>query len=211
MMQVVLASFASVLWIVAFGFGVRSGSLYPALSSLALVIVLLSVMGVSEVRQMLKAPPRAALQIALGLLIGGLTLAFTHALFPIVTKMYPPAAGEVVRLYSVAAVTPRALVAVVLVIIAEEVLWRGTLPRALERSMPGVPPVIAYALATVLYTAAQLGVGSGLLGLAALMLGALWSFQALATRSLWMSLVSHAVWTLGVLGFWPLVSPTSAP
>jgi membrane protease YdiL (CAAX protease family) len=206
----VLAVCASVAWVVAFTVGVRHGALYPALGTLAFVVVVVGVAGMPEVRAMF-APPggswaRAALHLAGGLAIGALTLVLTHVLFPLVVRFYAPTGVEVARLYDVAAVTPTALAAVCIVIVAEEVLWRGVVPRALERTIPGVHAAAAAALATVLYASAQLGVGSALLGVCALSLGGLWSAQAALTRSLWMPIASHAVWTLGVLGFWPIVA-----
>jgi membrane protease YdiL (CAAX protease family) len=219
---VVWACVASVLWCAAQGIGLRMTTIYPSLGVVALAIVFFTLTRVDEVRAMLRVRrPGAPVEIVVGLAVGVITLVLTHAGFVVLSVWHPSVVAEVERLYAVAAVTPISLGGVCLVIVAEELLWRGALPALIQRHMP--PPaartaarrrdvaaagiaigVAPFVLATLLYTAAQLGIGSGWLALAALMLGGLWAAAAHFTRSLLMPIASHAVWTLGVLGFWPL-------
>lgn len=191
---------ASIAWLAAFALGARANALYPTLGALAALVVVATLLSSAHVRQALV--PRAR-DVALGIALGALSLVATHVLFPVFARVWPPIGDEVAHLYAVAHVTPAVLVPVALIVLAEELLWRGALPRALARDLS---PATAALLSTASYTAAQLGAGSWLLALAALGLGALWMACALWTRSLVASVLAHAVWTLGVLGFWPLAA-----
>jgi uncharacterized protein len=197
-LPVLAGTLASVAWLLAFSLGARAGHLYGVLGTLAALLVVWTLARSAELRAALR--PKATHVVA-GLALGVITLVLTHAAFPLVARLVPGVMDEVARLYGVAQITPAALAGVALIIVAEEVLWRGALPRALEAH---VSRHAAALLATASYTAAQLGAGSWLLGLAALGLGALWMLCARLSGALVMPLLCHAVWTLGVLGFWPL-------
>lgn len=189
---------ASVAWLLAFLAGARSGHLYGTLGLMAASLVVAALVFSDEARRALV--PRAR-DVALGLALGAASLVATHVAFPFVARLLPSLAAHVKSLYALAAVTPLVLVPVALIVVAEELVWREALPRALGAHMG---PAASLTLATLLYAAAQLGAGSAWLALAALGLGALWSACAWWTRALAAPIVCHATWTLGVLGFWPL-------
>ncbi len=89
------------------------------------------------------------------------------------------------------------------VVVAEEVLWRGAFIGAGSRL---VPRRVAAILSVVTYAAVQLGTGSWVVVLAALVCGAFWSTERLVTGSLVASLVSHAIWTFAIIHFYPVTA-----
>ena len=100
-----------------------------------------------------------------------------------------------------AAVSPATLLACVIVIVAEEVIWRGAMLQA-TRARFGVGAVV---VAAVPYALAQLGAASLWLGVAAFGLGVVWGALAFWRGNLVAPLIAHLLWTPAVLGLWPLV------
>jgi membrane protease YdiL (CAAX protease family) len=136
-----------------------------------------------------------------GLGAGGVTLAATYLLYPPLSALWPPLGDEVRALYGTFRVAPWQIAPVMVVVVMEEMLWRGALQTALRRE---VARPVAVALAAALYAAAQLGSGSAVLALAAFGLGLVWGALAAWTRSLVPAMVAHACWTPMVLGLVPL-------
>src|SRR5688500_11110309 len=97
--------------------------------------------------------------------------------------IYPGLDGQVQGLYHGARSTTleKALCWVVAIITAEEVMFRGAFPRALRRWLP---ERTGYVVSLVFYVVAQLGTGSWIVGLLALVCGTLWTLQRYFTRSL---------------------------
>lgn len=93
-------------------------------------------------------------------------------------------------------------VSLILVIIpAEELFWRGYVQRNLEKSSLRYPVV----LAAVLYMSAHLYAGALLLLVAALMAGMVWGYLYKRTGTMTVPLLSHLVFDLLLLVFFPLL------
>jgi membrane protease YdiL (CAAX protease family) len=194
----------SVVWWCAFVAGRIGGHLYAALGVVAVVVVVVVLRDRALRARLLVAATRdVAFDVVVGAVVGVVSIAATHAVFPFVARAVPSLGPEVARLYALAGVTPSTLVATVLVVVAEEILWRGAVIAALRAR--GVSLLVAASSSTALYAAAQSGSGSPWLVVAALGLGALWQGLALwRSGRIGASLVAHALWTLVILGAWPL-------
>jgi len=147
--------------------------------------------------------------VALGLGVGLVTLAATHAVAPSVLKAVPAWAEDFRELFSyeVAGSGHWLVVDVALtclIIIGEELIWRGL---ALKSLRAHVPDMAAVLLAAVLYAVSQLGFGRTLPAVAALVLGIVWGTLRVMTWQrgrLLAPLLAHATWTIGVLYVWPI-------
>jgi membrane protease YdiL (CAAX protease family) len=196
---VVMCVLASILWLLAFAMGARVLMLMPVIGVGGALVVILVLVFIEPVRARLK--PTHAREFLWGIAVGGVSLGATYALYPVAKHFLPFIGDDVAFLYRLVPVTRGTIPVVVLVIIAEELLWRGALLDALRADHPAVSAVI---LASTSYAAAQLGLGVPLLAGAALLLGLLWAAEAVLTRSLIAPLISHAMWTLTVFGILPL-------
>jgi membrane protease YdiL (CAAX protease family) len=141
--------------------------------------------------------------VLLGLGVGAVMTLLTYPVFSFAVGIMPSLAEQVAGLYSFATTTSlgKALFWVCTLVIAEEVLFRSVLPRVLqlwtaERS--------AFALATLVYAFAQLGSGSFIIFLLALVCGAIWAALRLYTGSITPGLLAHAIWTPTVIVLFPV-------
>jgi len=139
--------------------------------------------------------------IGSGLLLGGLT----HLAAALLFRWFPPIEASVRALYVQASVDNRAdlllLGLVGVVVIAEELIWRGAVYRRLAQRYPGWR---AIALASLGYTCSTLGLLNPMLALAALMMGLAWTLLAARSGRLVAPLLSHLTWDLIVLVLYPL-------
>jgi len=85
--------------------------------------------------------------------------------------------------------------------VAEEIYFRGALYAAIGRRYPVL-------LTTAVYTIATAGSGIPLLVLAAASLGLLTGLQRRVTGGILASIITHLIWSLGMLLLLPLVLPT---
>jgi membrane protease YdiL (CAAX protease family) len=193
-------------WAVVFVLAVEQDRLYPMLGTAAAVAVVASLALSSSVRASLRPTIR---DVVVGSAIGVVLVVGTHLGYAVLAPHLPGLGADVARLYGVAAVTPARLAVVILIAVAEELLWRGLLLDALQQrrwlrwpvaglDVPGV------LVAAVVYGAAQAGPRSAWLVVAGVGLGVVWGLMGLRSRGLWMPMVAHLVWTLTVLGAWPL-------
>lgn len=143
--------------------------------------------------------------LVLGGAVGVATVLVSRWAWPLVASIWPGAGDEMARLTG--AITtggyPGGWLPVALVVGLEEWLFRGAW---LSRCLARWPVTPAAGLAAAGYACAQIGAGSGLLVVAALGLGLIWTGLRLYTQALLAPLVAHEVWTLCVLFFWPLPS-----
>jgi|GEM_PF-1057321 len=193
-------------WAVTFVAAVEQDRLYPLLGTAAAVVAVASVALSSSVRASVRPTIR---DVVLGFVVGVVLVVGTHVGYALLVDVLPGLGTDVARLYGVAAVTPPRLAVVILIAVAEELLWRGLLLDALQQrrwlrwqvagmDAPGV------LVAAVVYGAAQAGPRSAWLVVAGVGLGVVWGLMGLRSRGLWMPIVAHLVWTLTVLGAWPL-------
>jgi len=153
-------------------------------------------------RRLLEPSPRLVL---LGAAAGGLMVAVTYLLYPVLARLAPFIATDTVRLYS--AFRPPSLViasvALTPVILGEELVWRGVVQTVLVRRFRAWGGVT---LAAVAYALAHAPLGSPVLVIVALLCGLFWGALRATTSSLVPTLVAHLVWDLLVLLWLPLDS-----
>ena len=136
---------------------------------------------------------------------GGILMAgATHLLYPLGKATAPGLAPDVAALYGELRAPPGVLAALpllVLVVAAEEVIWRGLLIDALSlrRRLPA-----AVLASSLFYTLPQVGSGSAVLFGLAIVCGALWGAERVWTRSLLAPTLTHLVWNLLVFVAFPL-------
>ncbi len=140
---------------------------------------------------------------ALGLGVGVLMTLATYPIYDLAARLVPGLDAYVKAHYGSARTGSLWLELgwVSLIILAEELLFRGVLLEVLERHLSRP---LAGALGVVLYTVAQLGSGSWVIGAMALVCGGVWTLQRYATNSLVAPLISHMIWTPSVILLHPV-------
>jgi membrane protease YdiL (CAAX protease family) len=141
--------------------------------------------------------------ILIGLGVGVAMTVLTYPVFQLGVWLFPELDGYVQALYRGARSTTlvKALIWVVAAATAEELLFRGVLPDVLAR---WTRKPAAYGVSLVVYALAQLGTGSLIVSLMALVCGAIWSVQRFWTGSLLSSLIAHLIWTPTVILLYPV-------
>jgi membrane protease YdiL (CAAX protease family) len=145
----------------------------------------------------------AARPVAAGLVVGVISAAVTGPLYAAVARAVPGLAAEVDRLYAHLGATSPALasLALTVVVLAEEAVWRGWVQGALERQFGANASV---PLTAALYGLALAPAGSPLLVLVAFACGLVWSALRAGTRSLIAPVLAHLLWDHVVLLLAPL-------
>lgn len=151
---------------------------------------------------LLRPSPRLVL---LGATAGGVMAAATYLLHPVLARMLPAIAADTALLYSALRVPPPfiASVALVPVILGEELVWRGAVQGSLVRRLGTWWGVV---LAAVVYALVHAPLGAPVLVGVALLCGLAWGTLRATTASLVPSLVAHLVWDMLVLLWLPLDS-----
>ena len=139
----------------------------------------------------------------LGSVVGVAMTLLTYPAFSLAAQIIPGLTAQVAGLYQFASTTSagKALLWVATLVVAEEVLFRQTLPRALQR---WAAERTAFMLAIALYAGAQLGSGSWIVFLLALACGAIWTALRIYTGSITPSLIAHGIWTPTVIVLLPV-------
>ncbi len=178
------------------------GDVYPIIGpyALAVCVVVASLRGRALLRE-LRVTPRAILS---GLVLGALMTLLTYPIFDLAANLFPPLRENVTYLYRAAATRTawQSLPWVIVIIFAEELLFRSALLEAFERRYQ---PLVAGALSVCIYAAAQAGTGSSIVALMALVCGAIWSAQRYFSKSLLSPLIAHLIWTPVVILFRPVI------
>jgi membrane protease YdiL (CAAX protease family) len=154
----------------------------------------------NRARQLLR--PGAGL-IAVGAVAGGAMTAVTHLLYPEVARHVPSIAADTAALYAAFRAPSQALAAIALVpvVIGEELVWRGAVQSALARPF-GRRAAVFFAAGA--YALAHAPIGSAVLVAVALLCGIVWGALRAASKSLLPPLVAHLVWDALVLLGLPL-------
>lgn len=118
----------------------------------------------------------------------------------------PALAAQMAAVYGWRHAVPGVLVVplLLLIVVGEEIVWRGAITLPLAARFGPWAGVVAGA---VVFAAAHLPLGMPVLLLAALGAGAFWSALAIRTRGLVPALVSHVLWDLTVLFWLPYAIP----
>lgn len=143
--------------------------------------------------------------IAAGLVAGLAMAVATHVLYPVGVALVPGLEERVASLYAEleAPPGPRAAVPMLmLVVLAEELVFRGSLVALLVRW--GIKPAAIVVAATALYAVPQIAGGSLVLIALSIACGALWTWQRLVSGSIAFPLITHALWDLLVFVIAPL-------
>jgi len=196
--HLVVGATLSLAWAAAFVVGVDRAALYPTRGGVAAVVVVVVVRLAPTLRSAPWSPGRAAL---FGLVVGVGSVVATHVGDRLLAPLLPGLGDDIARLQLLAAVTASRLAVVVLIALAEELLWRGLILDALRQL--GMRAPVAVGVAALVYAASQLGPRSPWLVVAAFGCGLLWG--ALRWRiGLPAAVAAHLVWTLAILGLVPL-------
>jgi membrane protease YdiL (CAAX protease family) len=145
--------------------------------------------------------PGAAIGLGTGLLMAVLTKIFYTLGVAWIPQMHP----AVAELYTYLAEPPGALAALpilVLVVMAEEYLWRGLLIDALRPLNHVMAVVLCSAL---IYALPHLAGRSLILFVVALVCGTIWGLLRVATKSVLVPVLSHLSWNLHIFVFFPLI------
>lgn len=148
----------------------------------------------------LQSSPRL---ILLGAAAGGLMAAATYLLYPVLARFLPFIATDTAQLYAAfrAPSLVVASVALVPVIVGEELVWRGAVQASLVQRLGAWRGVT---LAAVVYALVHVPLGSPVLVAAAFFCGLAWGALRATTTSLVPTLVAHLLWDVLVLLWLPL-------
>lgn len=141
--------------------------------------------------------------IVLGAAVGGLMVAATYLLYPVLARAVPLIATDTAQLYAAfrAPSLVVASVALVPVIVGEELVWRGAVQASLVQRLGAWRGV---ALAAVVYALVHVPLGSPVLVAVAFFCGLAWGALRAKTASLVPTLVAHLLWDVLVLLWLPL-------
>jgi membrane protease YdiL (CAAX protease family) len=141
--------------------------------------------------------------VLVGAAAGGAMAAATHLLYTVFARVLPFIRTDMASLYAAFREPPRVVAALALlpVILGEELVWRGVVQTALVRRLGSWPGVSVAALA---YALAHAPLGSPVLVVVALSCGMAWGALRAASASLVPSLLAHLVWDMLVLLWLPL-------
>lgn len=149
---------------------------------------------------LLQPSPRLVL---LGATAGTLMVAATYILYPVLASVVPRIATDTAQLYAAfrAPSLVVASVALVPVIVGEELVWRGAVQTSLVDHLGAWRGV---ALAAGVYALVHAPLGSPVLMAVAFFCGLAWSSLRARTASLVPAMVAHLVWDVFVLLWLPL-------
>lgn len=142
--------------------------------------------------------------VAAGLLVGAAMALATWTLYPLSVELVPAISVEVPKLYALLRQPPGpvwAFPVLVLVVVAEEWVWRGLAIELFSRSMG---PGRAVVLAASIYVLPQVAFRSPLLVVVALACGLIWGALRVWTKGLLAPLVAHLLWDLLVFVLFPV-------
>ena len=140
----------------------------------------------------------------LGVAAGVAMAAATWLLYPISIELVPSIALEVPKLYELLRQPPgpvSAFPVLVLVVTAEELVWRGLAIDVFSRHANAAGAVL---LAALLYTLPQVAFRSPLLVVVAFACGAVWGLLRVRTNGLTAPLLAHLIWDLLVFVLFPV-------
>ncbi|MFT3923965.1 MAG: type II CAAX endopeptidase family protein [Myxococcales bacterium] len=199
-MRWVLAGLVSVWFLLMRQFG--GADMYSVLGPYALAVsTVLWLLRPHAIARWLAPSTRV---VVVGLLVGlAMTLA-TYPAYRLAAGLIPGLEQQVSALYRSASTAPLhvELAWVCVIIVAEELLWRGALLEALERK---TSLAVAWSVCIGSYALAQLGTGAWVLGAIAAVCGLIWTVERKLTDSVLAPLISHLIWTPTVILLHPVM------
>ena len=141
--------------------------------------------------------------VLIGAAAGWSMAAATYLLYPVSARLLPFIPTDMASLYASFRAPPPVIAALALlpVILGEELVWRGVVQTALVRRFG---PWRGVTLAALAYALAHAPLGSPVLVVVALSCGMVWGALRAASASLVPSLLAHLVWDILVLLWLPL-------
>ena len=142
--------------------------------------------------------------VLVGVVTGLVMSLATWALYPLSGELVPQIHTEVPKLYALLRQTPGPVAAfpvLVVVVLAEECVWRGLAIDLFARGRPGAATVF---LSAVVYTLPQIAFRSPLLVVVAMACGLVWGALRIQTRGLVAPLIAHLTWDLLVFVLYPV-------
>jgi CAAX protease family protein len=141
--------------------------------------------------------------VLVGAAVGWSMAAATYLLYPVLARALPFIPTDAARLYASFRAPPLVIAALALlpVILGEELVWRGVVQTALVRRLGSWRGVTVAALA---YALAHAPLGSPVLVVVALSCGIIWGALRATSASLVPSLLAHLAWDILVLLWLPL-------
>lgn len=198
-------------WLVLFLF--RTIAKHHVVDSLAVYAIAATIVVAASERDCLRRLCRPNLRSKLfGFVSGILLTGATYPGYELASWLLPSLKTEAATLYAQLNDTghPWAGLAIVFVILGEEVIWRGPLLSLAVNESAGFSlgsfrTFSGIASVTALYAVAQTGLGLPWLGILALLCGPFWCWVRLKSGDLVASFISHLVWNFFVLYAFPVV------
>jgi membrane protease YdiL (CAAX protease family) len=160
--------------------------------------------------QRLPAPPAirkgdvTVSSTAAGLMVGFVMALMTWSLYPVSLDLVPALSREVPKLYALLREPPGPVWAfpiLVLVVTAEEWVWRGLAIDLLSKSRSAGGAVV---LSALIYVLPQIAFRSPLLVVVAFSCGLIWGALRVWTKGLFAPLLAHLLWDLLVFVMFPV-------
>ncbi len=186
-----------VAW-VSTGLATRGGSIHLPLAGVSAALLLGAV--VLERARLVPLLDLRLREVWVGVLGGAALAALTRLGYAAAVAVVPGLAAPVSELYAAMRTAPSLALTVpllLLIIACEEVVWRGLLVRDARTCV----------ISALGYTVAQAGAPSPLLMAIALGFGLVWGAQRLWRGGMLAVYLTHVVWNLATLVFWPLDRP----
>lgn len=180
------------------GLATRGGSIHVPLAGVSAALLLGAV--VLERARLVPLLDLRLREVWVGVLGGAALAALTRLGYAASIMVVPGLAAPVAELYAAMRTAPSLALTVpllLLIIACEEVVWRGLLVRDTRTCV----------LSALGYTVAQAGAPSPLLMVIALGFGLVWGAQRLWRGGLLAVYLTHVVWNLATLVYWPLDQP----
>ncbi|MEI8012893.1 MAG: CPBP family intramembrane glutamic endopeptidase, partial [Candidatus Omnitrophota bacterium] len=120
------------------------------------------------------------------------------------TSLFPFAQNQIVMIYATKNQLAPQIIAVLLVFLigpAEEIFWRGFVQQRLSTIYDQQK---GYIFATCLYAMVHIYAMNFMLFMAALICGAFWGYWYKKTGSLWVVMISHALWDVTIFILFPI-------
>lgn len=146
----------------------------------------------------------SASAVAFGAVVGVVMSLATWWLYPVSVSIVPPIQREVETLYALLRQPPgpvRAFPILLLVVAAEELVWRGLAIDLFSKSLGARRAVFVSAL---LYVLPQVALGSPLLIAVAASCGLLWGALRVQSQGLAAPFIAHLVWDILVFVIFPV-------
>lgn len=207
---------AIVAWFVGFAWVARTGS-WTLLAVFAVTLATRLLVGDRATRRLFA---RNSSAVVLGVSAALVSILMTRLLYAPIVALIPDFAYATHKLYGIMNAEGyrqwRLLLVILLVVVSEEIVWRGRLlsrdetVNVLGAAVPVSTRPLSWQIAQALLCAAIYGTahvpsGSVLLVFLAGSLGAMWALLRIVTGSLWAPVIAHALWDIAVLIVWPVV------